>query len=127
MSLEYSYLLTSQLDSQRIYYENQMDQIAAQLSSLTADTKSLLAQADQSLNENKAIENENVLKEKQIQKLTKVKAKTENDLENWKEETQATKTALLKEKEVYSLLIRSTKHYINAFFFFLDDQFFDGS
>jgi BRCA1-associated protein len=101
MSLEYSYLLTSQLDSQRIYYENQMDEIASRLSSLTADTKSLLSQADQLQNENKVIEKENASKEKQIQELTKAKVEAELNLEDWKEKVQATKTACLQEKEVH--------------------------
>ncbi|KAI9263245.1 BRCA1-associated protein 2-domain-containing protein [Phascolomyces articulosus] len=41
MSLEYSYLMTSQLDSQRIYYEDFLDDATCQLSALTAQVKGL--------------------------------------------------------------------------------------
>lgn len=41
MSLEYTYLLSSQLDSQRMYYEDQLEEAMAQLSSLTQQVRVL--------------------------------------------------------------------------------------
>ncbi|ORX62973.1 zf-UBP-domain-containing protein [Hesseltinella vesiculosa] len=46
MSVEYTTLLTSQIDSQRIFYEDQLDALAQQLSQLTARQAQLQRQLD---------------------------------------------------------------------------------
>lgn len=100
ISLEYNYLLTSQLDSQQIYYESQMEQVAAQLSDMRSKTRSLLAEADQIQAENQRLEAENQEKERQIVEFTKGKEKADKKLESWKEKCEATKGVWLEEKEV---------------------------
>ena len=47
IGMEYSYLLTSQLESQRHFYEDKLDQFQAQLTSLTGDLSNLTAKAAQ--------------------------------------------------------------------------------
>ncbi|CAO0790758.1 unnamed protein product [Mucor circinelloides] len=100
ISLEYNYLLTSQLDSQLIYYQSQIDQVAAQLSGMRSKTRSLLAEADQIQAENKQLEAENLEREKQIAEFTKGKEKADKKLESWKEKCESTKAVWLEEKEV---------------------------
>lgn len=47
IGIEYSYLLTSQLESQRQFYEDKLDQFQAQLTSLTGELASLSHKAKQ--------------------------------------------------------------------------------
>ncbi|GAN09500.1 zf-UBP-domain-containing protein [Mucor ambiguus] len=107
ISLEYNYLLTSQLDSQQLYYESQMDQVAAQLSDMRSKTRSLLAEADQIQAENKRLEAENLEKEKQIVEFTKGKEKADKKLESWKEKCETTKAVWLEEKEMTNSLLEN--------------------
>lgn len=99
ISLEYSYLLTSQLDSQRIYYENQLDELSHQISDLSTQVKILRGNVNATMNENKNIETENTTKETLISDLSKGKEKAEKKLETWKEKCESTKSILLEEKE----------------------------
>lgn len=99
ISLEYSYLLTSQLDSQRIYYENQMDELSRQISNLSMQVKLLKGKVNTIISENKKIEAENATKESIISSLTKGKEKAEKKLETWKEKCESTKSVWLEEKE----------------------------
>ncbi|CAO3649038.1 unnamed protein product [Mucor fragilis] len=107
ISLEYNYLLTSQLDSQQIYYESQMEQVAAQLSDMRSKTRSLLAEADQIQAENQRLEAENQEKERQIVEFTKGKEKADKKLESWKEKCEATKGVWLEEKEMTNSLLEN--------------------
>ncbi|KAI8387329.1 hypothetical protein BD560DRAFT_468721 [Blakeslea trispora] len=100
MSLEYSYMLTSQLDSQRIYFENQMEALTAQLSQLTSQTRCLLAESDKTKAENKQIEDMNEKKKKQIDEMTLEKQKSEHKLDMWKEKYEAIRKIWAVEKEV---------------------------
>lgn len=93
-------MLTSQLDSQQIYYESQMDQVAAQLAEMRLKTRFLLAEAEQIQTENKQLEAENTEKEKQIAQITKGKEKADKKLDSWKEKCESTKIVWLEEKEV---------------------------
>ncbi|KAK4511035.1 uncharacterized protein ATC70_012241 [Mucor velutinosus] len=107
ISLEYNYLLTSQLDSQQIYYESQMEQVAVQLSDMRSKTRSLLAEADQIQAENKRLEAGNLEKEKQIVEISKGKEKADKKLESWKEKCETTKVVWLEEKEVTNSLLEN--------------------
>ncbi|KAI8639115.1 hypothetical protein BD408DRAFT_421857 [Parasitella parasitica] len=107
ISLEYNYLLNTQLDSQRIYYERQMDQVAAQLSEMRSKTRSLLAESDQSQTENKRLEAENRETEKQIVEITNGKEKASKKLESWKEKCESTKLVWLEEKEMTNSLLEN--------------------
>ncbi|KAL9551045.1 hypothetical protein MBANPS3_004447 [Mucor bainieri] len=107
ISLEYNYLLTSQLDSQQIYYERQMEQVAAQLSDMRSKTRALLAEADQIQAENKRLEAENLEKEKQIAEFTKGKEKADKKLESWKEKCDTTKAVWMEEKEMTNSLLEN--------------------
>ncbi|RCH92563.1 hypothetical protein CU098_000557, partial [Rhizopus stolonifer] len=107
MSIEYSYLLTSQLDSQRIYYENQMDQISSQLSELTCQTRTLLAESDKTQAENKRLEEENNQKERKVLEIKQEKKLSEEKLETWKEKFESTKKIWLAEKESTNSLLEN--------------------
>lgn len=100
ISLEYSYLLTSQLDSQRIYYENQMDELTNELTKLTTQIKTLTQRVEEIKKENKKMQVENKAKQKLISDLEKGKERADKKLETWKEKCEATKHVWLEEKEV---------------------------
>ncbi|KAG2235207.1 hypothetical protein BDF21DRAFT_431872 [Thamnidium elegans] len=107
ISLEYSYLLTSQLDSQRIFYENKMDQLTAQLSNLSTQLNSLTERATDVKQKNQEIEHQNKLKEKKLLELAKEKEKADKKLESWKEKCESTKLEWLEEKEMTNSLLEN--------------------
>lgn len=98
--MEYSYLLTSQLDSQRIYYENQMDKMFKEISCLSMQLGQLTEKANEIRSNNQKIQTENKMKEKVISDLEKGKEKADKKLESWKEKSESTKHVWLEEKEV---------------------------
>jgi BRCA1-associated protein len=93
-------MLTSQLDSQRIYYEDQIDDVSNQLSKLTTQIKQLEIQTKSIHKENECIEHQISLKEKELVNMTKNKQHAENSHELWKEKLETVKGLWLKEKEV---------------------------
>ena len=100
MSIEYSYMLTSQLDSQRIYFENQMEALTAQLSQLTSQTRCLLTEYDKTKVENKQIADMNDKKKKRIDEIAQEKKESEHKLDMWKEKYDAIRKIWTVEKEV---------------------------
>ncbi|CEP18415.1 hypothetical protein [Parasitella parasitica] len=120
ISLEYNYLLTSQLDSQLIYYERQMDQVATRLSEMRSKTRSLLAEADGIDSENKRLEAENRRREKQIVEITNEKEKADQTLESWKEKYESTKLVWLEEKEDREKAIQELNDQVQDLKFFLE-------
>lgn len=107
ISLEYSYLLTSQLESQRIYYENQLDELSHQISNLSMQVKSLKGNVNSIISENNKIEAENTTKETLISDISKGKEKAEKKLEAWKEKCESTKSVWLEEKEMTNSLLQN--------------------
>ncbi|KAG1146131.1 hypothetical protein G6F37_010338 [Rhizopus arrhizus] len=109
IALEYSYMLTSQLDSQRIYYEDQIDDVSNQLSKLTTQIKQLEIQTKSIHKENERIEHQISLKEKELVNMTKNKQHAENNHELWKEKLETVKGLWLKEKEMANTLLQSNE------------------
>ncbi|CEG69813.1 hypothetical protein RMATCC62417_05821 [Rhizopus microsporus] len=109
IALEYSYMLTTQLDSQRIYYENQIDKISSQLIKLTTQLKQLEIQAKNAVKENEYLERQISLKEKEASKVMDGKQVAEKSYEIWKEKLEALKDLWLKEKEMTNTLIQSNE------------------
>lgn len=97
-------MLTTQLDSQRIYYENQIDKISSQLIKLTTQLKQLEIQAKNAVKENEYLEHQISLKEKEASKVMDGKQVAEKSYEIWKEKLEALKDLWLKEKEVLGTL-----------------------
>jgi BRCA1-associated protein len=106
MSIEYSYLLTSQLDSQRIYYERQMDELSANIAKLNIQSKQAILDLDKLQDQKHAIQTENYDKETIIVELTNRKKKAEDQLDEWKEKCDTSKRVLLGEKQVSGFLGR---------------------
>ena len=102
MSLEYSYLMTSQLDSQRIYYEDFLDEATSQLSALTGQVKSLTKES-QHLHlekEKTSIRCQDVktaLKDAQV-----YKEQVDKSLQGYKDQYENSRRHLAAEKQVSS-------------------------
>ncbi|KAI7901280.1 uncharacterized protein BX663DRAFT_515494 [Cokeromyces recurvatus] len=114
ISIEYNYLLSSQLDSQRIYYENQIDEVSSQLSVLASQSKALLEKFDKIQNENKSLEISIEQKDKLFRDLIRTKLDSDSDLHIWKERFENAKDVWSEEKEltnslseINSLLLKS--------------------
>ncbi|KAG2199165.1 hypothetical protein INT47_009904 [Mucor saturninus] len=107
IALEYNYLLTSQLDSQRIYYENQMEKVFKEISGLTMQLGQLTEKANEIRSNNHRVETENKVKEKIISDLEKGKEKADKKLETWKEKSESTKHVWLEEKEITNSLLQN--------------------
>ncbi|SNX85739.1 uncharacterized protein MEPE_04448 [Melanopsichium pennsylvanicum] len=95
IGLEYSYLVTSQLEAQRHFYEDKLDQFQSQLSSLTGELSSLSVKAQQldSLSSRTAVlerDNEVLRREKQksdrkAEKATQLARTLQKDLHSERE------------------------------------------
>ncbi|KAI8373512.1 hypothetical protein EDC96DRAFT_583483 [Choanephora cucurbitarum] len=107
MSIEYSYMLTSQLDSQRIYFENQMEALTAQLSQLTSQTRCLITEYDNTKVENKQIADMNDKKKKRIDEIAQEKKESEHKLDMWKEKYDAIRKIWTVEKESTNTLLEN--------------------
>ncbi|KAI9470075.1 MAG: hypothetical protein EXX96DRAFT_588707 [Benjaminiella poitrasii] len=114
ISIEYNYLLCSQLDSQRIYYENQMDEISKQLTELTSKYKPLLEEFNKTQKENRALELATKAKENKLREVIRAKYDSDDELQSWKGKFESAKNTWTEEKEltnslseINSLLIKS--------------------
>ncbi|KAF7722381.1 hypothetical protein EC973_003191 [Apophysomyces ossiformis] len=109
MSLEYTYLLTSQLDSQRIYYEDHLTEVTAQLSALTTQVKGLMSEIQNVKTDNEALKRRNEKIEKELVQAAKEKEKAERRLETLKERYETSKREYLEEKEMTSSLLHNNE------------------
>lgn len=94
-------MLTSQLDSQRIYYEDQMNSLSSKLSKLANQIKQIETQNKSTLKENERIEHQIAVKEKELASDMTKKKSTEEVYEAWKDKLESAKKSWLKEKQVY--------------------------
>ncbi|KAI9321765.1 hypothetical protein BX666DRAFT_1023729 [Dichotomocladium elegans] len=104
MSIEYTYLLTSQLDSQRMYYEDQLEEIYHAIANLRAEAKNLMACIAESRNERESLTRKQDELNKQIAEISKEKAKTERRLLTWKAKIEAIEKEWKEEKELMKQL-----------------------
>ncbi|CAO3703937.1 unnamed protein product [Rhizopus stolonifer] len=109
LALEYSYMLTSQLDSQRIYYEDQMDSLSNKLSKLANQIKQIETQNKSTLKENECIEQQIAVKEKELASDMTKKKCTEEVYEAWKDKLEFAKSSWLKEKQMTNSLLQSNE------------------
>ncbi|KAI8987919.1 hypothetical protein BDF20DRAFT_295627 [Mycotypha africana] len=105
LSIEYSYLLTSQLDSQRMYYETQIDDFETKIADMESLLSSLSTESDMLVKENRVLETGIVEMEKQSETMTRQIDVEENDVEAWKQKYDAAKEKLDLEKEKTNTLV----------------------
>lgn len=109
IGLEYSYLLTSQLESQRHFYEDKLDQFQAQLTSLTGELASLSHKSKQidSLSlrtatlerDNEVLKKEKEKSDKKAEKATELARTLQRDLHSEREMSKGLMEKLEKTKE----------------------------
>lgn len=100
MSLEYTYLLTSQLESQRMYYEDHLESLTAQLSTLSSQVKTLAGEVQLVRAENDSLVSHSRQTEKMMKEVEKEKEKTERKLETVREKCDNLRKDWQEEKEV---------------------------
>lgn len=100
LSLEFSSLLTTKLDSQRIYYEDLLDRLTTQLSVHSNQVKSLLKEfhASKCMNEN--IITRNCEKSERARKAVAQKNTLEHQTEQYAISNESQKLDLTAEKKV---------------------------
>ena len=109
MSVEYTYMLTSQLESQRMHYEEQLSQIQIQISSLTAQVKNLMINtktAEKEYDELIQIERDTRTK---ISEVEKERAKIERKLDGWKMKCKDKENEWHEEQELASSLLKNNE------------------
>ncbi|CAO3588489.1 unnamed protein product [Absidia cylindrospora] len=94
MALEYSYLLTSQLDSQRMYYEDRINATLDQLAQMADECKQLTCAIDAMQAEN------DVTLPDQVETSRKRNATLVNKVAQWKEKTKLVERNYSEEKEL---------------------------
>ncbi|CAG8492231.1 1379_t:CDS:2, partial [Paraglomus occultum] len=112
IGLEYSYLLTTQLSSQRTYYEEKVNSITLQLSSLSAQVQSISDEMKVLKSErDKAINDKNVLEKERIPSLEKDKRALEKKYEKVKEKAEKIEKEYKEEKEMTASLLRKQQYF----------------
>ncbi|KAI8379561.1 BRCA1-associated protein 2-domain-containing protein [Radiomyces spectabilis] len=105
ISDEYNYLLSSQLDSQRLFYEDQLEEITAQLSSLTCEKNSLTTLMHTLGRKNDKLRQESETFENELQVKQKFKKEAEQKLENWRTKLEKINGDFLEEKKLTASLL----------------------
>ncbi|KAI7852106.1 hypothetical protein BDC45DRAFT_485795 [Circinella umbellata] len=109
MSVEYTYMLTSQLESQREHYEEQLSQIQIQISSLTAQVKNLMINIKTSEKEHdELIQIERETRDK-ISKVEKERMKVERKLDGWKMKCKDKENEWHEEQELSDSLLKNNQ------------------
>ncbi|KAI9022710.1 BRCA1-associated protein 2-domain-containing protein [Phycomyces nitens] len=107
MSVEYTHLLTSQLDSQRIYYEDHLDQVTSQLSCLTLQVKGLITDM-QAMQQEKEQQAQCALEAtRALVEARKDKDRAERKLEGFREKLEVAKREWREEKEMTNSLLQN--------------------
>ncbi|KAL0083454.1 BRCA1-associated protein 2-domain-containing protein [Phycomyces blakesleeanus] len=107
MSVEYAHLLTSQLDSQRIYYEDHLDQVTSQLSCLTLQVKGLITDM-QAMQKEKEQQAQCALEAtRALAEARKDKDRAERKLESFREKLDIAKREWQEEKEMTNSLLQN--------------------
>jgi BRCA1-associated protein len=111
MGLEYAYLLTSQLDSQRLYYEEKTAKAADKASSATASAEKAAAEAAAALASLHSLEAEYAhLTEEVLPELEKGKARAEAKVTKYTELARKMEKEWREEKRVGEGLLERVKH-----------------
>ena len=100
LSLEFSFLLTTKLDSQRIYYEDLLDSLVTQLSVHSNQVKSLLKEFHASKCSNENIITRNYEKSERSKKAVSQKNALECQVEQYTMKNDSQKLNLTAEKKV---------------------------
>jgi BRCA1-associated protein len=100
ISLEYNYLLSSQLDSQRIYYEDQLRGIESTIAKINRQIKASTDELVHIKEENRKLDLENKKKLDDSSVFEKQKKTNTDQLEEWKKKCEVTKNLWLEEKKV---------------------------
>ncbi|KAI9313988.1 hypothetical protein BX666DRAFT_1975491 [Dichotomocladium elegans] len=100
MSHEYTHLLTTQLDSQRIYYNDLLDETTAQLSAMTKQVTGLYSESHTFQLENNSLVRQNNETEATRSKLHDENITLARRLDTYKEHYGKYKQELIAEKQV---------------------------
>ncbi|KAI8342965.1 hypothetical protein BC941DRAFT_447814 [Chlamydoabsidia padenii] len=107
MALEYSYLLTSQLDSQRMYFEDRINQVMEQLSLLTGQCKDATTELDSIHADNQYLEEETNQATQQMMLIKNENSRLVQKISYWKDKSEAMNRNYLEEKELAASLSRN--------------------
>lgn len=106
MSIEYTALLTSQLESQRIYYEDQLNALVKQLSNLTAKQNCLQNSIQEEVDHQQIL----VAETKELTHEWKLAQTNKNKLDQlsqtWKEKYESARLSWEEEKKVEIIIIK---------------------
>jgi BRCA1-associated protein len=105
ISVEYTYMLTTQLDSQRLYYEEQSDILTEQLSVLTAEMDNLAVENVQAKEEHLQLVNENHRIESYKADLVKYTERLDKRIISYKDKHQSIEKNLNEERLVIYIYI----------------------
>jgi BRCA1-associated protein len=105
ISLDYSYMLTSQLDSQRIYYEEQMDLLSKSLSAIQEKVTNVQQEVERSEKEREALEKKGKSLDSSMLEIKKEKDKVDKRMISLKDKCEASQRNLNEEK-----LVKEKKH-----------------
>ncbi|KAI8059907.1 hypothetical protein BC940DRAFT_281508 [Gongronella butleri] len=107
MAVEYSYLLTSQLDSQRIYYEDKIQHVMDDIANLSQECESLTAQLVSMQHTQQAHQRTRADLQVALQQQAKENAKLKQKTDTLKDKTDAFKQRFAEEKELAASLARN--------------------
>ncbi|KAH8549210.1 zf-UBP-domain-containing protein [Umbelopsis sp. PMI_123] len=110
VSLEYTYLLTSQLESQRMYYEDHLTSLTSQLSTLSKQVKSLAGEIQTVKAENDSLISYRREADKQFKEIEKEKEKAEKKIDVFKEKYETIRKEWQEEKEMTNSLAKNNEH-----------------
>ncbi|KAI9495110.1 hypothetical protein BDB00DRAFT_815946 [Zychaea mexicana] len=109
MTVEYTYMLTSQLESQRIHYEEQLTQIQIQISSLTAQVKNLMMNVKAAEKEREELMQVEHDTRNKIVEVNKERSKAERKLDGWKNKCRDKKREYQEEQELAASLLKNNE------------------
>ncbi|CAG8721095.1 3398_t:CDS:2, partial [Racocetra fulgida] len=125
IGIEYSYLLSTQLSSQRVYYEEKLESVTLQLSKLTSQVQKLEDEIS-TLNQDKdKYKKENYLLEKEkIPSLIKEKKVIEKKMEKFTEKSNKLEKELNGERELENkdVKIKDLEEQVRDLMFFFSSQ-----
>ncbi|KAK4039244.1 hypothetical protein C8A01DRAFT_47268 [Parachaetomium inaequale] len=111
IGMEYTHLLTSQLESQRVYFEEMVSKAADKAAKASAAAESASAQAGEALRQLAALREEHrVLRDETVPSLEKELAKEKNRAAKSAELARSLSKALQEEKEVGAGLLARIEH-----------------
>lgn len=111
IGMEYTHLLTSQLESQRLYFEEMVNKAADKAAKASAAAESASKQAAEAMSQLAALREEHrVLKDKTVPSLEKELAKEKNRAAKSAELARNLSKALQEEKEVSAGLMKRIEH-----------------